>query len=388
MIISHTSKERGQSIVILALMMVALLAILALSIDGGLTYAQRRRAQNAADAGALAGARAMCIPGGGDPVSLAREYANRNGISDVATNVLVATSQVNVVRSVVVTVTVPYDTFFAGVIGIANAQVGAVAEAACYPPCTGAGVLPVAWSCKLPDAGGGSIGNLCDVFPNDSDGCQFGDDPIYIVVDSIKIEDDIDCDASGIDCDSNDDGINDVIAISGGNRAWLDLNGKISEGGDDLKDWVEGDGVPSTQVHTWYSGDTGVKTSVFQAIENFRLNRDVLIPVFDDFVAELKNGELPPASKWHDGTDQFRDDGAGDYFHVIAFAGYHVTCVSTGSSDPCPAKQFLLDNNPGIFMDANTKTVEGCFTQGIFEGGGLPGQCNNDTGAYILKLIR
>ena len=55
------STERGQAIVILALGMVALLAFAALAIDGGNTFVERRRAQNAADAAALAGARELWL---------------------------------------------------------------------------------------------------------------------------------------------------------------------------------------------------------------------------------------------------------------------------------------------------------------------------------------
>lgn len=48
--------ERGQAIILLVLSMVGLLAFTALAIDGGLVYSDRRIAQNAADATALAGA--------------------------------------------------------------------------------------------------------------------------------------------------------------------------------------------------------------------------------------------------------------------------------------------------------------------------------------------
>lgn len=56
-----TRSERGQAIVLMALLMIGLLAFAALAIDGGNTYVERRRAQNAADAGALAGARELWL---------------------------------------------------------------------------------------------------------------------------------------------------------------------------------------------------------------------------------------------------------------------------------------------------------------------------------------
>ena len=53
--------ESGQILVFVVLFMIGLFAMLALVLDGGNTYAKRRAAQNAADAGALAGARTLCI---------------------------------------------------------------------------------------------------------------------------------------------------------------------------------------------------------------------------------------------------------------------------------------------------------------------------------------
>ncbi|MGB9641068.1 MAG: pilus assembly protein TadG-related protein, partial [Anaerolineales bacterium] len=49
-------QEKGQAIVLIALAMVVLLGFTALAIDGGMLYSDRRHAQNAADAAALAGA--------------------------------------------------------------------------------------------------------------------------------------------------------------------------------------------------------------------------------------------------------------------------------------------------------------------------------------------
>ncbi len=49
------SKRRGQAIVIIAGALVALIALVALAIDGGNAYAQRRNAQNAVDGAAVAG---------------------------------------------------------------------------------------------------------------------------------------------------------------------------------------------------------------------------------------------------------------------------------------------------------------------------------------------
>ena len=55
-----TKSQHGQSLVLVALMALGLFGMLALVLDGGNLYTQRREAQLAADAGALAGARTYC----------------------------------------------------------------------------------------------------------------------------------------------------------------------------------------------------------------------------------------------------------------------------------------------------------------------------------------
>ena len=52
--------EKGQSLIVVTLLLFAFFAILALVLDGGYTYWMRRNAQNAADAGALTGADTLC----------------------------------------------------------------------------------------------------------------------------------------------------------------------------------------------------------------------------------------------------------------------------------------------------------------------------------------
>jgi hypothetical protein len=74
-------EESGQTLVYVALSLVTLLLFVALAIEAGHLYAERRRMQNAADAGALAGVRELCL-GGTAPtaVAVARTYAvTKNG---------------------------------------------------------------------------------------------------------------------------------------------------------------------------------------------------------------------------------------------------------------------------------------------------------------------
>ncbi len=56
----ENENEHGQTMIQLALALIVLLGFVALAIDLGSGYLERRRMQNAADAGALAGAYAIC----------------------------------------------------------------------------------------------------------------------------------------------------------------------------------------------------------------------------------------------------------------------------------------------------------------------------------------
>ena len=77
--IHKLKRDRGDSLVMVALSLFVLLALLALAIDVGFAYSERRRMQNAADSGALAGA-AVMMKGGtdGEILSAIDDYTHRN----------------------------------------------------------------------------------------------------------------------------------------------------------------------------------------------------------------------------------------------------------------------------------------------------------------------
>lgn len=72
--------ERGQTIIFIALAMVAMVGFIGLAVDGGHVYSERRRAQNAADAAAYAAASAAVD--GLDYVKAALAQAGLNSFTD------------------------------------------------------------------------------------------------------------------------------------------------------------------------------------------------------------------------------------------------------------------------------------------------------------------
>ena len=364
--------EKGQNLIIFAVVMVVLVALTALVIDGGFAYTKRREAQNAADAGALAGANALCAGNTDQAVPQALDYSiNRNGATS-------ATASLGT-KSITVTTTIPQQTFLAGIFGSDEVTTHATASAGCYVPCEGVGVLPVAWACQPP--AGGVITDKCAI--------EYGPDDLYVIMDSKKSGEDFFCQeppnsglpAGTLDCDIDNDGVNELE--TGGNRSWLDLTGKAGAG--DLKDWVL-NGYPGTlREHTWFGGQAGVADTIFQAV-NSRVGTVVFLPVFDSYCKGKPNSACPSYVHPQDkivvsgGTSQ-------TYFHVITFSAFHITCVSAPPGhDKCPGKDAIWAANPDILKKSDynkIKTIEGYFVKDYFGSGKCEGP---SAGVYTIYL--
>jgi hypothetical protein len=402
--------DKGQSIVIVALIMLALVGLTALALDGGYAFWERRIAQNAADAGAIAGAHELCSKTSNPQVnSVASSYVVKNKalVSDVSWS--------TASKTVSVTTNLSFDSFFAGVIGYDVITVTAKAVAKCSPTCDTEGVLPVAWSCKPPVEGSELPPDFCQLkFWDQNTTCDFGDPDYYVVADSSQISKEIVCadpvppfggvgptptatatpssnQYNYVDCDLNDDGVNDVKILSGGSKVWLDLTGQ--SGGSDITNWVKYGYPGSVTVHTWYPGESGVQGSTFQAVFDYHEGQDVVIPIFDYIYNAWPN--TASNTNWHASLDDCvprpctpNQNVSKDYFHVIAFAGFRVACVTEGQTGntTCPGQQFLID----LGVNSNSlKTIEGCFHKDTGYGYGTTssGSCK-DTGSYAVQLVK
>jgi hypothetical protein len=90
---SKNSSENGQVLVLMAFGLVVFLGFVALALDGGMAYSDRRRAQNGADAASLAG-------GGAAALSMENSHVfyssfNCNGSKEVAAQTAAVTAAVN-----------------------------------------------------------------------------------------------------------------------------------------------------------------------------------------------------------------------------------------------------------------------------------------------------
>jgi hypothetical protein len=132
------SDDRGAVLPLVVLMLVGLLAVSSLAIDVGFAYEKRQRAQNTADAAALAGAAAIA-GGPATAIAEARSYIDRNGFAgSLAAINLPPTSGTHVGNPQCIEVIPEGDssTFFAQVIGIESFDVDA-RSTACSTQSTG-----------------------------------------------------------------------------------------------------------------------------------------------------------------------------------------------------------------------------------------------------------
>jgi hypothetical protein len=130
-------RERGVTLPLVAVFIVALFAMAALAIDLGILYTARTSAQHAADAGALAGAFTFLNPAAPQPASAqnaAVQATNANTILGQSPGITVANVNVSVDgRQVTVTVQgvggTTVSTFFGRALGWRTVGVGAVSTA-------------------------------------------------------------------------------------------------------------------------------------------------------------------------------------------------------------------------------------------------------------------
>ncbi|HOW91091.1 MAG TPA: pilus assembly protein TadG-related protein [Anaerolineaceae bacterium] len=401
------SKEKAQTLPILVIGILVIIMMGALLLDGGDLFLNRREAQAAADAGALAGAQQICLNTKlrktnysayeSKVIEAATRYAQ---IENLATSVI-ATLDSNVEGSDVIRVEVDVanDSFFAKILGENTLTAGAVAEAGCFPP-EGNYVMPIAWSCRPPVGGAvfdpelgckmqglywpgkledllsgeisqmpieGNIGNF-EMQGDNIVNVDTGKPPkqIYIVMDKLGVNIETLCKEdfyvsdpgcttaeckSAITCDLNGDGKNDIEG--GGNRGWLDLNNG-GGGASDLRNWIINGLDFMIERHTWLAGQTGTVTSVYDAMR-VRVGDVVLIPVFNaicDDSSPLSNATCmndAHADPWEDepvSGDIDENAGQKPKFHVIEFAPFYISCVHIGKKDNCPGFNLAQEMNP------------------------------------------
>jgi hypothetical protein len=316
--------EEGQNLVLLAGAMLLLIAILAIAIDVGNMYLIRRKMQNAADSGALAGAQYLChdlSPTAGGAEAIALEYAVDKNSADAGLTTADAdmgdyTVTVNAVEST------PH--YAAQILGIGPTNVPAVAVAACGPANGGCGLWPIGfdktlwddlsgrcptsstfylWAAYHEDASLKSECRACCEDPAGQTGCDALRPPCDCEADWDKKAPD--CELCNCE-DPRGGGAEDIVLFTDVGRAWLDFSSQAEReniypvncdprtgcGANELSCWITdnfngyvtiGDGI-------CIDGDSGVKAGVKDEIDS-RAGDIVQIPVFDGRCEEERCAE-------------------------------------------------------------------------------------------------
>lgn len=409
------SSNRGQVLVLFVLAIFGLFAMSMLVLDGGQAYMNRRSAQAAADAGALAGARELCFgSGAGSAKTVAENYATvQNGANTALASVGTDTVHVDV--------GITQKSFIAQIFGRPQVDVQASAEATCIHPSGGKGpILPVAWSCRAPI--GGSISTDCDMQaldwttqlnplitgtpnPVDVNGVtvntpfnfkKFYLDEIYVVMDSINTQMDM-CGIGGIVCDIDGDGHNDLIG--GGDRSWLDLNGG-GGGASELSGWIKNGIATPISVHTWVPGQDGTAASIFKDTADYQLGQVALVPVINAICVGNPTNKTAcknmahatfPLPAGHNDVVNAGGGASATYYHISGFAAFYISCVDSGSEggeagpkgNECPGHALAVSKGT---IGKNDKTIEGYFVTGYKMD--VSGTGGMDLGIEIISLTK
>lgn len=158
--------QRGQMTILVAVMLTALLAFLALTIDGGFAFSHRREMQNSADAASLAGARQIASFRSGNVIT-DNDVSSAVVSAAVANGWLTSTGQItatyittqrvtlgnvgsfgtlappSLASGVSITTTEAFDTFFGGFIGLSSLSVSADSRAIFGFTCDATCLLPM-----------------------------------------------------------------------------------------------------------------------------------------------------------------------------------------------------------------------------------------------------
>ncbi|NCO34896.1 MAG: hypothetical protein AUJ92_13875 [Armatimonadetes bacterium CG2_30_59_28] len=316
--------ESGVVVIIMAGGLILVLMFAGLAIDGSNAYLQHRRMQNAADAGALAGARLLARHDTTNQsvLSAVERYVEENGgnVSQIHVEYVDASSRIGKVASygldnsppvsavgVYVTPTIEYRLFLGGLFGISrkNSSAEAVARV-------------------------GSTGSLDNnVFP------VAVDDDLLATVDPgarIRIwNDDRITDANGNDLNSHRGWLNFnfIYSTDDPNSRTTDSNYSNSE----LKDWAGGNFSKTVKAGSiggldgdFINGDPGVRDSTVLESQA-RIGDVVYLPIYDTLYSRdfmMENMQPAPNGWWPGGG------GGSAYYHIVGFAGFEITEVKHG----------------------------------------------------------
>jgi hypothetical protein len=281
--ISPLIDDRGQTLVWVAVGMVVLLGIVALAVDVGHLYAERRHMQNAADAGALEAARARCYDNDTAAAAAAKGSAfttANNSRPDAISQSYPVVPDAGNNWQFVATATEQTPTYFARVFGISQVEVAATAKAACGPSPSACGIFPLAFSQSTWNQIKDQCGQQFFVWSGENSGNSTYVPNCTTLCDCTKV------------FDNKGDQIPGAIALAETGRAWLDFTAATSQlnpvdcggkngcGTQELACWINKPSQVLVLKDTCVSGTNGTKLGVKNDINN-QAGKYFTVPLYD-----------------------------------------------------------------------------------------------------------
>lgn len=279
-------KDRGAAAVVIALCIVMLMGFVAIAIDLGVAWVDKKQLQNGADAGALALAQACAAataecPAGTGPNATARNLAQANRVDGIADGQVIDKTA----TSVTVETAYTRSHWFAPLIGISETPVSARAKAVWGTPGR-ATSFPLTFSlCEFYWQTGTKVGA-----PSPSTTVRF---EVALQTKVAPSADYGDLGTCGTRAAHNEEA---------GGFGWLPPNSSC---------------MAEIDVNGWYAARTGASTPTCFDGTKLR-DAKILIPIFD------KTNELP---------------GKNTDYHIYSFAEFQVAdfCIGPNASDAWPA---------------------------------------------------
>ena len=397
--------EKAQFLPIVAIGMVAIIGLAAILLDGGVLMANRRAAQAAADAGALAGARLSCQHASASTIEAeARHYAVDLNNADPDTTTVTYSSGTGLVT---VVAQMQQDSWFAKIFDQNQLTTRASASAGCFFPDTAVNVLPLAFYYRsAPVKGDGSC---------DADGeCSLVNwnyvdlmetlkitnmrdqplDDIYIIADSTKL-----CEKPSGEYVCAEMAKSD----GGGNRQWIDLTNLST--GSNIKDVIKEGLYKPLYLPAWIGPDSGNITSAYKGDNYLDLPR---VPGFEGYPARLvmvplfthycPKGDTECKNNAPYATDDFLTKTNDNQYRLAGFAPFVVTCATFAGKcefgNCIPANTPPNDNGkkacPGNVIanggSIGQNSLEGYFVDGLPADAFTWGTEGVDAGIYIISL--
>lgn len=289
---TRLGREEGQAIIQVTLSLLVLIAFVALAVEAGNTYSQRRQMQNAADAGALAGARELCLGSSVDTArAAARAYMINNGVAAGAIGAGDITITGNVVDT---TARVNVGTTIGQIVNLAAVNVAATARAACGAATSACGLWPLALKKSAWQKVYSPAGETCK--------------PTEVIVWNDDSQSAPTCTVGGVvqenlcgcyECDiSPKDGKDDFAVLVSQGRAWLDFSEAVLPytdsctapgcGASELECHIRNNEGARITLPTCISGANGVKAGVKDGIKA-RAGDKVSIALYDSLGCTTSN---------------------------------------------------------------------------------------------------